>query len=89
MQVERGRVVCSKAGHDAGGWFAVLAEENGRVLLCDGKRRPLAAPKRKSVKHIRKTNTVLDLSGIDTNRKLRRALAALRRELDEGGNQLV
>ena len=81
MPVERGRVVCSKAGHDAGGYFV--------VLLCDGGRRPLEAPKRKSVKHIRKTNTVLDLSGIDTNRKLRRALAALRRESDEGGNQLV
>ena len=89
MPVERGRVVCSKAGHDAGGYFVALAEEEGRVLLCDGGRRPLEAPKRKSVKHIRKTNTVLDLSGSDTNRKLRRALAALRRESDEGGNQLV
>lgn len=38
-------------------------------------------PKRKSVKHIRKTNTVLDLSGIDTNRKLRRRLPP------SGGNQ--
>lgn len=45
MPVERGRVVCSKAGHDAGGYFVALAEEEGRVLLCDGRTQAAGSPK--------------------------------------------
>lgn len=87
MPLEAGTVVRAIAGHDAGSWFVVLSAENGFVCLADGKTRPLEKPKRKSEKHIRKTNTHLDLSSIDTNKKLREALREFRG--NEGGNQLV
>ena len=50
--------------------------------------RLLEKPKRKSVKHIRKTNAVLDLSSGATNKKLRTFLRGCRGE-SEGGNELV
>lgn len=87
MPIEAGMVVRSIAGHDAGSWLVVLSAENGFVRLADGKTRPLEKPKQKSIKHIRKTNTRLDLSSIKTNKKLREALREFRG--NEGGNQLV
>ena len=83
MQLQPGQVVCSLAGRDAKGLFMVVACGEGWAALADGKRRPLERPKRKNPRHIRKTNTVLELSSIDTNRKLRRALAALRASKEE------
>ena len=86
MPIEIGQVVRSLAGHDAGGFFVVVSTGDGWVELADGRRRKLEAPKRKSQKHIRKTNTVLEPSGADTNRKLREALRAFR---PEGGKAVV
>ncbi len=87
MPTEAGIIVRSTAGHDARGWFVVVSAENGFVCLADGKTRLLEKPKLKSEKHIRKTNTQLDLSSITTNKKLREALREFRG--NEGGNQLV
>lgn len=75
MQLQPGQVVCSLAGRDAQGLFVVVACGEGWAALADGRRRPLERPKRKNLRHIRKTNAVLELSGIQTNRALRRALA--------------
>lgn len=83
MPVTEGCVVFSAAGHDAGGFYAVVKACEGFVWLADGRRRKLEAPKRKSVKHIRKTNTTLELSGA-TNKSLREALAAFQSQ--EGGH---
>lgn len=87
MPYHAGTVVRSLAGHDAGEWFVVLSAEDRFVRLANGKTRPLEKPKRKSNRHIRKTNTQLDLSSIKTNKKLREALREFR--ANEGGNQLV
>ncbi|MCI8650044.1 MAG: hypothetical protein HFG20_08010 [Anaerotruncus sp.] len=84
MLLESGQVVRSTAGHDQGQLFVAVSVQGAFVWLVNGKTRPLEKPKRKSVKHIRKTNLVLEGSSIATNRKLRQALAAV-----EGGNQLV
>ena len=83
MPIKPGQVVRSLAGHDAGGYFMVVACEADRVSLADGKRRPLQKPKQKNLRHIRKTNRVLELGSIDTNQKLRRALAAIRASEEE------
>ena len=114
MPVGTGRVVRSIAGRDAGVFYVVLEDRDGRVLLSslpgvavisvkidgiqhefstipgvkeDGKRRPLERPKCKSRRHIRKTNTVLELSGAATNKMLRRALRPFYE--NEGGEPLV
>lgn len=83
--IEEGMVVHSAAGHDAGVCYLVLAVEGNFALLADGRRRKLDRPKRKSVRHIRKTNTRLQRP--DTDKKLREALRAFR--TDKGGNKLV
>ena len=65
MELKRGQVVRSKAGRDQGSFMAVLA---------DGKGRPLERPKRKNIRHISPTLTVLPEEALATNRKLRAAL---------------
>ncbi|MEM1485171.1 KOW domain-containing RNA-binding protein [Oscillospiraceae bacterium PP1C4] len=87
MPIEAGCVVKSIAGHDANSFYVVTSVQDGYVTLADGKVRMLERPKRKSVKHIRKTNEMLDLSGINTNKKLRNALRAFCGK--EGGTALV
>ena len=87
MPVGTGRVVRSIAGRDAGVFYVVLEDRDGRVLLAAGKRRQLERPKCKSRRHIRKTNTVLELSGAATNKMLRRALRPFYE--NEGGEPLV
>lgn len=46
-------LVRSLAGHDKDQVFCVVGREEGYLLLCDGKNRRLASPKRKKVMHIR------------------------------------
>ena len=79
--IEPGMVVQSAAGHDAGTFYLVLAVENRRLFLADGRRRKMGNPKCKSVRHIRKTNTRLQRP--ETDKKLREALRAF--HTDQGG----
>ena len=72
--VKKGTIVRALAGREKDRFMAVIGCEEGYVLLCDGDERRLDAPKRKNVKHIAVTNTVIDLSDI-TDRKLRQILA--------------
>ena len=82
-----GWIVRSTAGHDRDGLFCVVgAEQEGYLLLADGKRRKLARPKRKKPGHV----AVEDREYMDpviqclrtgqavSDRALRRALAAFR-----------
>ena len=74
MELERGLVVRSMAGHDKGGFFVVLSSDAQYAVLCDGKRRSLENPKRKNIKHLAVTKTVLTNDSIQTNREIRCAL---------------
>ena len=79
-----GQIVCSKAGRDKGYFMVVVEEKEGFVFVCDGKERPLERPKRKNIKHIAFTNTVLEEESSITNKQLRKALAIFRdRHLEE------
>lgn len=78
MEAEQNSVVRSLAGHDRGGYFAVIdCADDTHVLIADGKRRKVEKPKRKKRKHLQ---TVGRLSppqgGAWTNRRLRKALGA-------------
>ena len=70
----RGQIVKSLAGHDAGSFYVVVKSEEDVVWIADGKLRKLEKPKRKNPKHVGKTNTVLDLAELDTDKKLRNYL---------------
>ena len=61
MDICKGMLVYSKAGRDKGKLFLVLAVENDFVYLADGDTRRVTKPKKKKLKHINKTNCVLEL----------------------------
>ncbi len=74
MEMKRGQVVRSLAGHDKGGFMTVLDVFPPIALVCDGKGRPLERPKRKKLFHLAPTASVLPEEALKTNRKIRAAL---------------
>ena len=74
MEVQRGQVVRSLAGHDKGGFLAVVQVAPPFAFVCDGKRRPLERPKRKKLFHLAPTAMVLPEEALRTNRQIRSAL---------------
>ena len=61
MDIKRGSLVYSRAGRDKGTLFLVIDEKDGYVYLTDGDTRRISKPKKKKLRHINKTNTVLEL----------------------------
>lgn len=72
MQI--GSVVKSKSGHDSGSFYVVVALEGEFAYIADGRRRKVAKPKKKNVKHLAKTSRVVDTKDFETDKKLRRVL---------------
>ncbi len=64
----------SAAGHDKDRFFTVLSLEGDFAYICDGKYRKLQNPKKKRLKHLQKTNTVLDGEMLQTDKQIRKAL---------------
>ncbi len=76
MDISRGSLVYSRAGRDKGTLFLVIATDGEFVYLTDGDTRRVEKPKKKKLKHINKTNTVLELDfGSLTDSTVRKALA--------------
>jgi ribosomal protein L14E/L6E/L27E len=75
--MEKGRVVKSLAGRDKGGFFVVVQFDGEFCFLADGKLRKLESPKRKKLKHVCVTKTVLDVDCLLGNRRLWVALRGL------------
>ena len=73
-----GRIVCSKAGRDKGYFMVVVEKQGNSLLVCNGKERPLERPKKKNVKHLSFTNTILEENSYKNNKSLRKALAIYR-----------
>ena len=61
MEIERGSLVYSIAGRDKGNLFLVLSRDGEFVYLADGNLRKAENPKKKKIKHVNKTNTLLEL----------------------------
>lgn len=61
MDISRGSLVYSRAGRDKGMIFVVLSCEGDCVYLADGETRRISRPKRKKLKHINKTNKIVEL----------------------------
>ncbi len=80
MSIETGSIVKALAGRDKDGFFVVLNKEGDFALIADGKRRSLENPKRKKLKHLYATKTVIEGS-IKTNPQIRRIL----KEFTENG----
>ena len=79
MEFTRGLVARAVSGRDKGGFFVILSAESGYAVICDGKRRSLQKPKKKNIKHLLATQTVLQEDSMGTNREIRRALSCFNR----------
>jgi len=73
VKLLKGSVVRAEAGRDKGSYFAVVDAGEKYCFIADGKSRKLADPKRKNIKHIRVTDSMIDLNDI-TDKKLRNTL---------------
>ena len=89
MSMERAQIVRSLAGHDKGELFCVMDTDGEFLLLADGKHRKVESPKRKRVKHVASAGecrhpTIEKLRAGNPvgNQELRRAIAALRDQLE-------
>ncbi len=72
--MEKGTVVKSLAGRDKGRLLAVMQSENGSVLVCDGKERPIDRPKSKNIRHIECVGLSVTENDMRTNKALKKAL---------------
>lgn len=75
MEIKIGSVVVSKAGHDSGELFAVMDIDEKNVFISDGKQRKVEKPKKKNLRHVSVTRHVIESEQLQTNRKLKKALA--------------
>ncbi len=89
-----GNVVKSAAGHDKERFFLIVELKGDFAFIVDGKYRKLLAPKKKRLKHLKKTNKVFDMSTLITDKQIRAALhpynygGTANDETTEGGNLL-
>lgn len=51
-----GQLATSKAGHDKGCLYVIVAQEGEFVYLCDGRLKGPDRPKKKRIKHIQPIN---------------------------------
>lgn len=79
MEPCRGMIVKSIAGHDRNKNLVIKEITGDFAFICDGHERKLEKPKKKRLKHLRLTNTVIELSDL-TDKKLKTIL----REYTEG-----
>lgn len=79
MQLTKGQIVKSFAGHDKFQNFVVVDFDTKFAFISDGKHKKLLSPKKKSLKHIKMTNTVIDLTDL-TDKKLRSVLNSINSE---------
>ncbi|MGN1417122.1 MAG: hypothetical protein ACI4XF_09775, partial [Oscillospiraceae bacterium] len=73
MEAVNGRIVRVIAGHDRDLFMIITAVDGDFAFICDGKSRKLDNPKKKRLKHLRFTNTVIDTADL-TDKKLRRVI---------------
>ena len=83
MQI--GQIVKSTHGHDKNAFYMIVELSGDFVFLADGKSRRLEKAKKKNIKHIQKTNEILQVDEITGNKKLYSILSAKNRKLKETG----
>ena len=80
--LERGTAVRSSAGRDKGKLLAIVQAEKDRVLVCDGKERPIDRPKSQNIRHIVSVGAAVTEAELASNRALRKALRRLNAEIN-------
>lgn len=72
--MKRGQIVFVTAGKEKGQFMIVLQADEKSVLLTDGKHRPCDRPKRKSLKHVSATLTVVSEEDLAANSRVKSIL---------------
>ena len=78
--MEIGQIVISCAGRDKENLLVVVGYEKDKILVADGKHRPLDRPKLKNQKHLKKTGVCLKQFEYKTNKALKASLYRIRQE---------
>ena len=74
-ELVEGQVVRSLSGRDKGKFQIVIKLlDNNFVQVVDGKRRKLERPKLKKTKHLQKTNSIFDMTGVTNDSHVRKLL---------------
>ncbi|MEG2404462.1 MAG: KOW domain-containing RNA-binding protein [Oscillospiraceae bacterium] len=76
MSFQRGQLVYSKAGRDKG-FYAVVNECEGFVLIANGHQYRINTPKRKNPKHLAPCARIFGEDILAFDKQLKRVLAAL------------
>ena len=58
MEVKKGMLAISKAGHDKDSWYVVLYIEGNYAYLVNGKTKTMDAPKKKKLMHLQPVNVI-------------------------------
>lgn len=82
--IEIGQVVIGLSGRDKGKFFVITNIIDDRfVEIVDGKRRRLENPKKKNIRHLRLTKTVIDQIQTKDTKEYQYNNAYIRRVLNE------
>ena len=81
MELRKGMLAISKAGHDKDSWYVIQKVEGEKVFLVNGENRSMDRPKMKKRKHLQPVNKVSEIlekklqAGVTwTNEEVKRAL---------------
>jgi ribosomal protein L14E/L6E/L27E len=80
MQFVTGMIVRSKQGRDNGKFYVVLSADKTSALLYDADKRTIKQPKKKNLRHLAPTKTVLSAKVLGSDSEIRRTLAEFQRK---------
>lgn len=90
MEIRKGMLARSKAGHDKDQLYVVLSIEENHVLLVNGITKPVDRPKKKKTKHLQPINHIpenlkekLQNGTLWTNEEVKRAIKLAQTEFIE------
>ena len=61
MELRKGMLAISKAGHDKDNWYIVLKVEGKYAYLVNGKTKQVENPKKKKLMHLQPVNRIPEL----------------------------
>ena len=87
MELRKGMLAISKAGHDKDSWYVILNIEETHALLVNGTNRTIDSPKKKKRKHLQPVNEVpevlqekLQKEEVWTNEEIKRAIKLAKKD---------
>ena len=74
LELVKGCVVKVKAGRDKDKFFVVVDFNDKEAFICDGRRRKVSKPKKKNIRHLALTSTVVSPEDMTCDKRIRLAL---------------